>query len=71
MKPPPAVTIPANPALPLVAMDAAVPTINPPPELLSVESLRTSPPRAVITPTVLMLPALYIVAEVPTFIAAS
>ena len=52
-------------------MVPAVPTISPPPELLSVESLITSPPRAVITPTVLMLPSLYIVAEVPTFIAAS
>ena len=70
MNPPPAVTIPANPAFPLVAIDAAVPTINPPPELLSVESFRTSPPRAVMTPTVLILPAEYIVAAVPTLKAA-
>ena len=71
MKPPPAVTIPANAAAPFDCIVPAVPTINPPLELLSVESLITSPPRAVITPTVLILPSLYIVAEVPTFIAYS
>ena len=71
LKPPPAVTIPANAAAPFDCIVPAVPTNNPPPELASVVSPTTSPPWAVITPTVLILPSLYIVAEVPTFIAAS
>ena len=63
LKPPAAVTIPANPALPLVAIDptptpAEVATNNPPFVILSVVSPTTSPPRIEVIPVVLILPFL-------------
>ena len=69
MKPPPAVTIPANPALPFDAIDAAEPTINPPFALSSAVPT-TNPSCDVTTPTVLILPFEYMVAAVPTLKAA-
>ena len=58
MKPPPAVTIPANPALPFDAIDAAEPTNSPPFVVLSVVSPTTRPPRIEPIPILLILPFL-------------
>ena len=64
MKPRPAVTIPANAALPLSFLivptptPAEVATNNPPFVILSVVSPTTSPPRIEVIPVVLILPFL-------------
>ena len=63
LKPLPAVTIPANAALPFVAIDptptpAEVATNTPPFVALSVVSPTTSPPRIEVIPVVLILPFL-------------
>ena len=71
LKPPPAVTIPANPALPFDAIYPPVPTINPLSFKLTLcATPATTPPNAVTTQVVLTLPFEYMVAAVPTLKAA-